>query len=45
MNRFVSVLALSGVVSLAGCVAPTPKPNDPYYAPVFAAHAVAGCRQ
>ncbi|HWH89115.1 MAG TPA: flagellar basal body L-ring protein FlgH [Pseudomonas sp.] len=35
MNRFVSVLALSGVVSLAGCVAPTPKPNDPYYAPVL----------
>ncbi|OLF54850.1 flagellar basal body L-ring protein FlgH [Pseudomonas chlororaphis] len=35
MNRFVSVLALSGVVVLAGCVAPTPKPNDPYYAPVL----------
>ncbi|MCF4995113.1 flagellar basal body L-ring protein FlgH [Pseudomonas syringae] len=35
MNRFVSVLALSGVVSLAGCVAPPPKPNDPYYAPVL----------
>jgi flagellar L-ring protein precursor FlgH len=35
MNRFVSVLALGGVVSLAGCVAPTPKPNDPYYAPVL----------
>ncbi|CAI8733398.1 Flagellar L-ring protein [Pseudomonas sp. IT-347P] len=35
MHRFVSVLALSGVVSLAGCVAPTPKPNDPYYAPVL----------
>ncbi|MDI2594515.1 flagellar basal body L-ring protein FlgH [Pseudomonas sp. N3-W] len=35
MKRFVSVLALSGVVSLAGCVAPTPKPNDPYYAPVL----------
>ena len=35
MNRFVSVLALSGVVSLAGCVAPTPRPNDPYYAPVL----------
>ncbi|KOY01451.1 flagellar basal body L-ring protein FlgH [Pseudomonas nunensis] len=35
MNRFVSVLALSGVVALAGCVAPTPKPNDPYYAPVL----------
>ena len=35
MKRFVSVVALSGVVSLAGCVAPTPKPNDPYYAPVL----------
>ncbi|KPG95283.1 MULTISPECIES: flagellar basal body L-ring protein FlgH [Pseudomonas] len=35
MKRFVSVLALGGVVSLAGCVAPTPKPNDPYYAPVL----------
>ncbi|MET0776394.1 MAG: flagellar basal body L-ring protein FlgH [Pseudomonas mandelii] len=35
MNRFVSVLALSGGVVLAGCVAPPPKPNDPYYAPVL----------
>ena len=35
MKRFVSVLALGGVVSLAGCGAPTPKPNDPYYAPVL----------
>ncbi|SFP79190.1 flagellar L-ring protein precursor FlgH [Pseudomonas sp. NFPP07] len=35
MNRFVSVLALSGFVVLEGCVAPTPKPNDPYYAPVL----------
>ncbi|MGX1184544.1 flagellar L-ring protein precursor FlgH [Pseudomonas sp. F-14 TE3623] len=35
MNRFVSVLALSGVVVLTGCVAPPPKPNDPYYAPVL----------
>ena len=35
MNRFVSVLALSGVAALAGCVGPTPKPNDPYYAPVL----------
>ena len=35
MNRFVSVLALSGIAVLAGCVAPTPKPNDPYYAPVL----------
>jgi flagellar L-ring protein precursor FlgH len=35
MNRFVSVLALSGVAALAGCVPTTPKPNDPYYAPVL----------
>ena len=35
MSRFVSVLALSGIAVLAGCVAPTPKPNDPYYAPVL----------
>lgn len=35
MNRYVSVLALSGIAVLAGCVAPTPKPNDPYYAPVL----------
>src|SRR3546814_20065300 len=35
MNRFVSVLALSGITALAGCVAPTPKANDPYYAPVL----------
>jgi flagellar L-ring protein precursor FlgH len=35
MNRFVSVLALSGIAVLAGCVSPPPKPNDPYYAPVL----------
>jgi flagellar L-ring protein precursor FlgH len=35
MNRFVSVLALSGITALAGCVVPPPKPNDPYYAPVL----------
>ncbi|PYY68109.1 flagellar basal body L-ring protein FlgH [Pseudomonas jessenii] len=35
MNRYVSVLALSGIVALAGCVPSTPKPNDPYYAPVL----------
>ena len=35
MKRFVSVLALSGITALAGCVAPTPRPNDPYYAPVL----------
>ena len=35
MSRLFSVLALSGIALLAGCVAPTPKPNDPYYAPVL----------
>ncbi|MFV3406126.1 MULTISPECIES: flagellar basal body L-ring protein FlgH [Pseudomonas] len=35
MKRLLSVFALGGAVSLAGCVAPTPKPNDPYYAPVL----------
>ncbi|ROL62832.1 flagellar basal body L-ring protein FlgH [Pseudomonas vranovensis] len=35
MSRLLSVLALSGIALLAGCVAPTPKPNDPYYAPVL----------
>ncbi|CAI8860621.1 flagellar basal body L-ring protein FlgH [Pseudomonas serbica] len=35
MKRFVSVLALSGFTALAGCVPVSPKPNDPYYAPVL----------
>jgi len=35
MNRLLSVVALGGAVLLAGCVGPTPKPNDPYYAPVL----------
>ena len=35
MKRLLFVFALGGAVSLAGCVAPTPKPNDPYYAPVL----------
>ncbi|KTC40161.1 MAG: flagellar basal body L-ring protein FlgH [Pseudomonas sp.] len=35
MNRFICVLALTGSAVLAGCVAPPPKPNDPYYAPVL----------
>ncbi|NWB91823.1 flagellar basal body L-ring protein FlgH [Pseudomonas agarici] len=35
MNRLFSILALSGVAALAGCVNPPPKPNDPYYAPVL----------
>ncbi|WP_026144908.1 flagellar basal body L-ring protein FlgH [Pseudomonas asplenii] len=35
MNRLFSILALSGIAALAGCVSPPPKPNDPYYAPVL----------
>lgn len=35
MIRALNVLALSGIALLAGCVAPTAKPNDPYYAPVL----------
>ncbi|WEK11272.1 MAG: flagellar basal body L-ring protein FlgH [Candidatus Pseudomonas colombiensis] len=35
MNRYVCLLALSGIAVLAGCVSPPPKPNDPYYAPVL----------
>ncbi|VVO09746.1 flagellar basal body L-ring protein FlgH [Pseudomonas fluorescens] len=35
MSRFVTVLVLSGIAVLAGCVSPPPKPNDPYYAPVL----------
>ncbi|NBF01476.1 flagellar basal body L-ring protein FlgH [Pseudomonas sp. Fl5BN2] len=35
MNRFICVLALTGSAVLVGCVAPPPKPNDPYYAPVL----------
>ncbi len=35
MSRLLSVFALGGAVLLAGCVGPTPKPNDPYYAPVL----------
>jgi flagellar L-ring protein precursor FlgH len=36
MSRlFTAVIALSAIASLAGCMAPQPKPNDPYYAPVL----------
>src|SRR5450830_1449183 len=35
MNRLFSMLALSAMVLLAGCMSPPPKPNDPYYAPVL----------
>lgn len=35
MQRFNLVLLISGSLLLGGCVAPAPKPNDPYYAPVL----------
>ncbi|TXH93707.1 MAG: flagellar basal body L-ring protein FlgH [Pseudomonas sp.] len=35
MNRLMIVLSLLSSVALVGCVAPAPKPDDPYYAPVL----------
>ena len=35
MNRLMILLALLGPLALSGCMAPAPKPNDPYYAPVL----------
>ena len=35
MSRLLIVVSLSSAFALAGCVAPAPKPNDPYYAPVL----------
>ncbi|MFC3606718.1 flagellar basal body L-ring protein FlgH [Stutzerimonas tarimensis] len=35
MNRLSMALTLASVLSLAGCMAPAPKPSDPYYAPVL----------
>ncbi|MDX5373859.1 MAG: flagellar basal body L-ring protein FlgH [Pseudomonadaceae bacterium] len=35
MNRPMMILLLLGSVALGGCVAPAPKPDDPYYAPVL----------
>ena len=35
MNRLMIVVSLLGCVALGGCVAPAPKPDDPYYAPVL----------
>jgi flagellar L-ring protein precursor FlgH len=35
MNRLMILLPLLGCVVLSGCVAPAPKPDDPYYAPVL----------
>lgn len=35
MNRLMIFLALLGLMALSGCMAPAPKPDDPYYAPVL----------
>jgi flagellar L-ring protein precursor FlgH len=35
MTRLITLSALLGSLLLSGCVAPSPKPNDPYYAPVL----------
>ncbi|QLF94582.1 flagellar basal body L-ring protein FlgH [Pseudomonas sp. ABC1] len=35
MRRLLSAVSLSSVVLLAGCMAPAPRPNDPYYSPVL----------
>jgi len=35
MNRSFAVAPLIGALFLAGCMAPAPKPDDPYYSPVL----------
>ena len=35
MNRLIILLPLLGITLITGCVQPSPKPNDPYYAPVL----------
>ena len=35
MNRLIIISALLGPLALSGCMAPAPKPDDPYYAPVM----------
>ncbi|MNF39807.1 Flagellar L-ring protein precursor [compost metagenome] len=35
MNRLIILLPLLGITLIQGCVQPSPKPNDPYYAPVL----------
>jgi flagellar L-ring protein FlgH len=35
MNRLIIISALLGPLALSGCMAPPPKPNDPYFAPVM----------
>jgi flagellar L-ring protein precursor FlgH len=35
MNRLLILLAALGPMVLSGCMAPAPKPDDPYYAPVL----------
>ncbi|WP_313327992.1 flagellar basal body L-ring protein FlgH, partial [Stutzerimonas balearica] len=35
MSRMMFAFSLASALTLSGCVAPAPKPNDPYYAPVL----------
>ena len=35
MNRLIIMSVLLGPLALSGCMAPAPKPDDPYYAPVM----------
>lgn len=35
MNRLIIISALLGPLALSGCMAPPPKPDDPYFAPVM----------
>jgi flagellar L-ring protein precursor FlgH len=35
MNRLIIISALIAPLALSGCMAPAPKPDDPYYAPVM----------
>ena len=35
MRRLLIVLPLVSAVIMSGCMAPAPKPNDPYYSPVL----------
>lgn len=35
MTRLITLSTLLSALLLSGCVAPSPKPNDPYYAPVL----------
>jgi flagellar L-ring protein precursor FlgH len=35
MKRLITLSVVLGSLALSGCMAPSPKPNDPYYAPVL----------